>query len=286
MNPVSDMGAAGFLLFWGLTALAAGIFIVRGYQLVQYIYLGRNVGESKLTLGKMLGAIWHLILQQCQFKSIRRKDWAGLGHSFMVWGFLCFVIYYLLFIVIASGFGISETMENNAFYVVWCWVTDIIAPFIVIGVIWAIVRRYISKPARLKGQLTWEAIFILFTVLIHPITHVGKIATQIAAGHAPEGLGLATPPISTAVSNLYAGLTTLEASHAFWFWSHWVFVLLVMAIIGYTRYLHVVAAIINDVLQPKTKNMVERIDLKDQATFGVSRVDGFTRKQLLDVYAC
>ncbi|MBL7166308.1 MAG: 4Fe-4S dicluster domain-containing protein [Dehalococcoidales bacterium] len=286
MNPVSDMGAAGFLLFWGLTALAAGIFIVRGYQLVQYIYLGRNVGESKLTLGKMLGAIWHLILQQCQFKSIRRKDWAGLGHSFMVWGFLCFVIYYLLFIVIASGFGISAAMENNAFYVIWCWVTDIIAPFIVIGVIWAVIRRYIGKPARLKGQLTWEAIFILMTVLIHPITHVGKIATQIAAEHAPAGLGLATPPISTLFSNLYTASASLEASHAFWFWSHWVFVLLVMAIIGYTRYLHVVAAIINDVLQPKTKNMVERIDLKDRATFGVSRVDGFSRKQLLDVYAC
>lgn len=286
MNPVSDMGAAGYLLFWGLTALAAGIFFVRGYQLVRHIYLGRNVGESKLTLGKIIGAIGHLIVQQCQFKNIRRKDWAGLGHSFMVWGFLCFVVYYLLFIVIASGFGISAAMENNAFYVVWCWVTDIIAPFIVIGVIWAIVRRYIGKPARLKGQLTWEAIFILITVLIHPITHVGKIATQIAAGHAPAGLGLATPPISTAVSNLYSGLTSLDASHAFWFWSHWVFVLLVMAIIGYTRYLHVVAAIINDILQPKTKNMVERIDLKDKATFGVSRVDGFSRKQLLDVYAC
>ena len=286
MNPVSDMGAAGFLIFWGLTALAAGIFIVRGYQLVQYIYLGRNVGESKLTIGKILGAIWHLILQQCQFKNIRRKDWAGLGHSFMVWGFLCFVIYYLLFIVIASGFGISAAMENNAFYVIWCWVTDIIAPFIVIGVIWAIIRRYIGKPARLKGQLTWEAIFILLTVLIHPITHVGKIATQIAAGHAPAGLGLVTPPISTLFSNLYMASASLEAWHAFWFWSHWVFVLLVMAIIGYTRYLHVVAAIINDILQPKTKNMVERIDLKDQATFGVSRVDGFSRKQLLDVYAC
>jgi Fe-S oxidoreductase/nitrate reductase gamma subunit len=204
----------------------------------------------------------------------------------MVWGFLLFVVYYLLFIVIASGFGISAAMENNAFYVIWCWVTDIIAPLIVIGVIWAIIRRYIGKPARLKGQLTWEAIFILLTVLIHPITHVGKIATQIAAGHAPAGLGLVTPPISTLVSNLYTGSASLEATHAFWFWSHWVFVLLVMAIIGYTRYLHVVAAIINDVLQPATKNMVERIDLKDRETFGVSRVDGFTRKQLLDVYAC
>ena len=37
---------------------------------------------------------------------------------------------------------------------------------------------------------------ILITVLLHPITHVGKIATQIAAGVPPAGLGLANPPLS------------------------------------------------------------------------------------------
>jgi len=286
MNPVSDLGPAGFLLFWGLTALAAGIFFIRGYQLVRYMFLGRHTKDSGRGLWGMLAAVGHLIVQQCQFKNVTRKDWAGLGHSFMVWGFLLFVTYYLLFIVIASGFGISHAMEDNAFYVVLTWVTDIIAPFIVIGAVWGILRRYLGRPARLGGLQTWEAMLILITVLIHPITHVGKIATQIAAGHAPAGLGLATPPISTAVANLYTGATSLEAWHAFWFWGHWGFVLLVLAIIGYTRYLHVIAAIVNDVLRPQVKGVLERIDLKDPATFGVSRVDGFSRKQLLDVYAC
>jgi len=286
MNPVSDLGAAGYLLFWGLTALAAGIFFVRGYQLIRYLYLGRDVGGFRLSVRSFLAAIGHLIVQECQFKNVTRRDWAGIGHSLMVWGFLLFVTYYLLFIVIASGFGISEAMESNWFYVVLCWVTDIIAPFIVIGALWGIIRRYLVRPARLAGHQTWEAMLILLTVLVHPITHVGKIATQIAAGHPPAGLGLATPPISTAVAGLYSGMATLEATHAFWFWSHWGFVLLVLAIIGYTRYLHVAVAIVNDYLRPAVKGMVERIDLTDRDTFGVSRVDGFTRKQLLDAYAC
>ena len=287
MNPVSGLGAAGFALFWGLTALASGIFFYRIFQLLRYLFLGRGEEKFGQIVKKTLAAIGHLIAQQCQFKNITRRDRGGVGHLFMVWGFLLFVIYYVLFIVIASGFGISEVMENSLFYAYYCWVMDIVAPFIVIGALWGIIRRYIVKPARLEGQQTAEALIILITVLIHPITHVGKIAAQIAAGHAPAGLGIITPPISTAMSNLYTDAATVGAWHGFWFWSHWGFVLLVLAIIGYTRYLHVVAAIANDILSPPPpKGMPSPIDLKDQATFGVSRVSGFTRKQLLDVFAC
>jgi Fe-S oxidoreductase len=291
------MGAAGFVLFWGITALAAGIFLFRGAQLLRYVSLGRRAtdresadsksAESRPGIGKSLGAVWHIIVQQCQFKNLTLKDRAGLGHAFMVWGFLLFVIYYTLFIVIASGFGISEQMESNGFYVFYTWVTDIIAPFIVIGAAWGILRRFVGSPKRLEGHRTWESFIILVTVLVHPITHVGKIATQIAADHAPAGLGMATPPISTAVAGLYGASADLVAWHSFWFWSHWAFVLLVLAIIGYTRYLHVVVAVINDLVRSRPPlGKLGLIDLKDPATFGVSRVDGFTQRQLLDVNAC
>ena len=42
MNPVSDLGAIGYLLFWGLTALATGIFLYRGAQLLRYIFRVRD----------------------------------------------------------------------------------------------------------------------------------------------------------------------------------------------------------------------------------------------------
>ena len=287
MNPVSDLGVAGFVLFWGLTALAAGIFFFRSYQLFQYLKLGRRVETFSQVVKRVLSAIGHLIMQECQYKNITRKDKAGIGHLFMVWGFLLFVIYYFFFIVVASGFGISEAMEHNVVYGIYCWVMDIVAPFIVIGALWGIIRRYFIKSSRLEGQRTWEAMLILITVLIHPVTHVGKIATQIAAGSPPTGLGIATPPLSTAMSNIYATMASAQMWHDIWFWAHWAFVLFVLAIIGYSRYLHVVAAIVNDILRSKPpKGMLSPIDLKDRATFGVSRVDGFTQKQLLDVYAC
>jgi len=287
MNPVSDLGAAGFALFWSLTAIAAGVFLVKGYQLLRLVSLGRGGEKISLIIKRTLLAIVHLIAQLCQFKNITRKDRGGIGHLFMVWGFLLFVIYYFFFIVIASGFGISDVMEHNLVYGYYCWIMDVVAPFIVIGALWGIIRRYIVRPARLEGQQTFEAGFILFTVLVHPITHVGKIATQIAAGYPPAALGIATPPISTAMSHLYTNPATVAAWHSFWFWSHWAFVLLVLGIIAHTRYLHMIAAMLNDLFHRELpKGMPDLINLKDHATFGVGRIDNFTWTQLLDPLSC
>jgi len=286
MNPISGLGATGFILFWAVTLIAGGIFMVRGYQLMKLLSLGRKNQKPPQLIKQFLAAIGHVIVQECQFKNIRWKDRAPIGHLFMVWGFLLFVTYYFFFIVISYGFGITEQMEHNAIYNIYCWVMDIAAPFVFIGALWGIIRRYFFYPKRLEGQRTWEALFILITVLLHPITHVGKIATQIAAGDPPVWGGMPTPPISTAVSNLYTNLASAELWHTIWFWSHWGFVLLVLIIIGYTRYLHVPAAIINDVLRPPRKGELSLINLKDTRTFGTARVDNFTQKQLLDTYAC
>ncbi len=287
MNPVSHLGVAGYVLFWGLTGFAAGVFAYRLYQLYRYLALGRKEESYRQLLQRAVTAIGHLIWQQCQFKNLTKKDRAGLGHMLMAWGFLLFVTYYFFFIIVGSGFGISDVMEHNPVYSVYTWVMDIVAPFIMLGALWGIVRRYIIRPPRLEGHQTFEALVILVTVLIHPITHLGKIATQIAAGHPPAGLGFPTPPISTAFSHVYTSGASLEMWHSVWFWSHWGFVLLVLIIIGYTRYLHIIAALLNDLLStPPPHGIPSRINLEDEATFGVTNIDDFSRKRLLDLYAC
>jgi len=287
MNPVSHLGVIGYVLFWGLTGLAAGVFSYRLYQLFRYLSLGRKEEKFGHLFRRAVTAIGHLIAQQCQFKNLTRKDRAGVGHMLMVWGFLLFITYYFFFIIIGSGFGISDVIEHSAVYGIYTWVMDIVAPLIMLGALWGISRRFIIRSPRLEGFRTFEAMVILFTVLIHPITHLGKIATQIAAGHPPAGLGILTPPISTAFSHVYSSGASLEMWHSVWFWSHWGFVLFVLIIIGYTRYRHVIFAILNDLLSaPPPRGIPSRINLEDESTFGVSRIDGFTQKQLLDLYAC
>jgi Fe-S oxidoreductase len=280
-------GVWGYVLFWGLTALAAGIFFQRFWLLTKLVSLGRDSDAPARTMKKSFMAIVHFIIQSCQFKNIRKQDRAGIGHLFMAWGFLFFITYYFFFIIIASGFGIPA-LEHNSVYVVYCWIMDFVAPFVIIGAAWGIIRRFFSHPTRLQGQRTWESLLILITVLLHPITHINKIATQIAGGAAPAGQGLANPPLSAWVAHLYSNMSyaDITAWHNFWFWSHWAFVLLVLAIIAYTRYFHMFASMINDMMRPERKGTLNPIDLKDQWTFGVGRVDNFTQRQLMDTYAC
>jgi Fe-S oxidoreductase len=99
---------------------------------------------------------------------------------------------------------------------------------------------------------------------------------------------LPNPPLSAWAAHLYSNMSyaDITAWHTFWFWSHWAFVLLVLAIIAYTRYFHMFGAVINDMMKQERKGTLNPIDLKDQRTFGVGRVDNFTQLQLLDTFAC
>jgi Fe-S oxidoreductase len=76
-------------------------------------------------------------------------------------------------------------------------------------------------------------------------------------------------------------------AHVSFFWAHWSIVLFVLVFIAYSRYLHVVAAMFNVLLQsPPPKGALRPIDLEKAESFGVSKITDFTWKQLLDLYSC
>ncbi len=291
MSPVSItyFGVSGYVIFWGIFALAVGLFSRRVYQLGRYMFLGQKDGSLGQMMRRALRTAVIVLGQWCQFKNLSLKDRASIGHVFMAWGFFTFVIFYLVFIIIGAGFGISETLKNTSFFFYYAWVMDIAAPFIIIGALWGIIRRYIVKPSRLEGEQTIEAMVILGTVLIHPMTHLLKEATSIALAHPPAGLGSSLPPISSALSNLFSNspVSSVQTANIGFFWAHWSIVLFVLVFIAYSRYLHIVASVFNIFLRSSLpKGALRPIVLETAETFGASKVEDFTWKQLLDLYSC
>ena len=291
MSPVSATywGISGYIIFWVLFTLAVGLFLRRMFQLGRYLSLGRGEGGFGLMVRRLLTTAIEVLGQWCQFKNVTTKDRASIGHVFMAWGFFIFIPFYLLFIIIGGGFGLTETMENTSLFFYYSWVMDIAAPFIIIGALWGIIRRYIVKPTRLEGEQTIEAMVILVTVFIHPMTHLFKEATGIALGYLPVGLGSSLPPISLALSQLFAGSSpsSVQTANIGFFWAHWSIVLFVLVFIAYSRYLHMVASIFNVLLQsPPPRGALRPIDLETTETFGASKITDFTWKQLLDLYSC
>jgi len=279
----------GYAIFWGLSIIALALFLGRTYRLWRYLLLGRSWGEFAHVPRRMLTSLFHVVAQWCQFRTISIRDFAGVGHILMAWGFFVFVFYYFIFIIIGAGLGISGTLENTGFFYYYAWVMDIAAPFVVIAALWGIIRRYIIRPPRLKGEQTVEAMVILITVCIHPLTHLFKQATGIALGYPPSGLGFATPIISSALSQLFIGadLNSVQNANIGFFWAHWATVLFVLVYIAYSRYLHIIAAPFNILLRPSTPlGALSPVDFQVTDAFGVAGIRDLTRKQILECYSC
>jgi len=253
------------------------------------MFLGRRVESPGQMVRRALKTAVAVLGQWCQLKNLNFKDRASIGHTFMAWGFFIFVLFYFIFIIIGAGFGVSETLEHTSFFFYFAWVMDIAAIFVIVGAAWGIIRRYVVKPPRLEGEQTVEAMVILISVLIHPVTHLFKEATSIALGHPPAGLGAVLPPISSALSNLFTGssVSAIESWSIGFFWAHWLIVLFVLVFIAYSRYLHVVASIFNILFQsPPPKGALKPIDLKNVKSLGAARITDLTWKQILDLYSC
>jgi Fe-S oxidoreductase len=275
-----------YALFWGVFLITLGIFAYRIRQLWQYMFLGQKETGSKGLLRQTWDTIVYVISQLCQLKNFRIKDWAPLGHALMVWGFFVSIIFYFFFIILTEGLGLIA-LEETQFYFYSVWVMDFFAVFIFVGAAWGIIRRYIIRPERLQGEQTVEAMIILLSVLVHPITHIFEIGSKIALGHPPAGLGhTLLPPVSAWVSNLFTAGAGTEAWYLGFLWAHWLTVVIVLVIIPYTRYLHIIASIFNGILRNRPRTVLKPINLEEAESFGVTTIDQLTWKQNLDLYSC
>ncbi|MBI4284555.1 MAG: (Fe-S)-binding protein [Chloroflexi bacterium] len=282
----------GYVLFWGVSILALGLFLRRMTQLGRYMFLGQREWGLRDWLKRVVTTAGYVLGQWCQLKNMTRTDKASLGHAFMAWGFFTFSLFYFIFIIIGAGFGVSETLEHTKFFYYYVWVMDFLAALVVIGAGWGIIRRFVIRPSRLQGEQTAEAALILGSVFVHPLTHLFKEATGIALGHPPVGLGTALPPISSALSNIFNGVavSSVETASIAFFWAHWLTVLFVLVLIAYSRYLHMLVSIFNGLFKSQLPTgALKPIDLEkamESGKLGTSKITDLTWKQVLDLYSC
>ena len=123
----------------------------------------------------------------------------------MAWGFFVFVVFYLFFFILAEGFGLTR-LENTNFFFYFAWVMDFMAVFVIIGAGWGIIRRFIVRPDRLKGEQTIEALIILLSVFTHPFAYSVEPGHGHRDGRTAGGLGYSSlPPVSSWLSHLFTG---------------------------------------------------------------------------------
>ena len=217
---------------------------------------------------------------------IFRENPAGLIHAMIFWGFLV-----LLFTASESVFqGFYRDFSWNflgPFYTIITLSTDLLCALIIVSVIFAFIRHFVTKVPRLQvgSEEKIDVVIVLFSILIIVTALIVEKAAAIAAFPKEEW---AFQPISAVLSTLFSS----ESSEAFYeaFWSiHIAMIFIFMNYLPFSKHFHVYTSIPNVYFaSERMPNKIEKMDFEKEGVekFGIVDFTDLPWKSLLDGYSC
>ena len=261
------------LLFFGFSAR----------RLLSYLQVGKSEDRFDKPLLRIQKVIKIALLQS----KLLREPLAGFMHLAIFWGFLSLIAA----VVESIGEGITGHFSFRflgRFYSAVTFTQEIFCVLVVVAVMLALWRRFISRVKRLQAgpHGNADAAVILLWIFLIVSTLVLQNAVRISLGEYHAGLRY---PVSSTVAALFSGnASTAGWGRAFW-WTHIVLILGFLNYLPYSKHLHVLTSIPNVYFSGmKSRGALKPIALNDESAtkFGASDVDDLTWKQLLDGYTC
>ncbi len=266
-----------------LIAAFAGI-IINAKRLTAFLRLGTWTNRFDHASERMKRVLGIAIGQS----KIFRDPVAGPIHAFIFWGFMV-----LLFAVIESiGEGLTGGHFSLSFlgpvYSVITASQDAFIVLVVVSVIAALWRRFITHVKRLEGdkheKLDATIILILILIIVCSLTidNAARIAMNGAYPHEAHWLAALIAPMLVGTA-----FTSIIYESAWWI--HIVTVLGFMNYLPYSKHLHVITSLPNVYFSDlHKKNYLKPINFEDETItkYGASDIEDLTWKQLLDGDTC
>ncbi|MFZ9176064.1 MAG: 4Fe-4S dicluster domain-containing protein, partial [Ilumatobacteraceae bacterium] len=227
-------------------------------------------------------------------RTLLRDSAAGLMHSMIYFGFL-------VLLGVTTVLEIDHQMPpalkflHGDVYRAYAAVGDIAGVVFTGGVIWAIVRRYVQRPYRIRIKTKPEHALGLGVLLAIGVTGFGAEMFRIAEGlSAGENLdhekwSVIGYPLAQLVDGASAG--TLSTWHQGWWVAHVLSFIAFLAILPVTMLRHMFTSPMNMYLKDRDRpkgamKAMPNLTETSLETFGAHVVEDFTWKQLLDLDAC
>jgi len=223
-------------------------------------------------------------------KTLLRDPAAGIMHSCIYFGFIGLFMATVLLEIDHQLPG-SLKFLHGTMYQAYAFGADLAGVVFLVGIGWAIVRRYIQRPYRIRIKTKPEDAVILGTFLLIGVTGFMTEAGRIALLGKPafEKWSFVGYPLSGLVDTWSA--SGLRDAHR-WLWTiHVVAFLVFLAILPVTKLRHMFTSPMNMYLKDRERpkgamkpmpNLMET----DLESFGAVKIEDFTWKQLFDTDAC
>ena len=216
-----------------------------------------------------------------------REFGPGMMHALIFWGFVVL----LLAVLEAIGQGVLPGFSLDVlgpFYKPLVFIEDFFVGCVIASVLFALYRRYVTRPKRLEvdrhGRI--DATVILVAILFIMVSMIGQNAARMALSRsdAPRMLSAVVVPLLVGQSG-----ETVRTIYDICWWTHIVLVFAFLNYLPYSKHLHVLTSIPNVYFSStKPKGALQPLNLEEEGVekFGVSDVEDLTWKQLLDGYTC
>ena len=227
-------------------------------------------------------------------QTLLRDSAAGLMHSMIYFGFLVLLG---VTTVLEIDHQMPEDLKflHGRTYQAYAFVGDAAGIVFLVGIVWAIVRRYVQRPYRIRIKSKPEHAVILGTFLAIGVSGFGaemfRLALQRAGGENMdyEQWSFIGYPLSSLVDQW--SVSTLETWHQWWWIGHVVSFIVFLAILPITMLRHMFTSPLNMYLRDKDRpkgamKPMPNLAETELESFGASVVTDFTWKQLLDTDAC
>ena len=223
-------------------------------------------------------------------RTLLRDPVAGVMHSMIYFGFLWL---FVATVILEIDHQMPDNLKflHGRVYQAYSATADAAGVVFLVGILWAIGRRYIQRPYRIRIKTKPEDAVILGTFLLIAVTGFMVEGFRIALIGRP---GLEKWSfVGYALSGLFDGWAahTLRDLHRSMWLTHFAAFVAFLVILPTTKLRHMISSPMNMYLRDKDRpkgamkpmpNLMET----ELETFGVATIEEFTWKQLFDTDAC
>lgn len=277
------VGKIVLLIIIGITAY---FFTKRAQYLISLLKVGKPEDRSDRPNERLRFVLRSVLAQRCVLDNVTGKDRAGIGHMLLFYGFSLFVISYGFHIAEGLYHKLSPALFGTAFNNLFFFLLDVAGLVVITMVVWAAIRRYIIRPARLEPSL--EAGIILIVVFSLMVLNFCVEGFRLLAEEVPFA---PTTFVGAAFARTFAGMGLAPQAHTLFLTFWWLHLLVVFGFgvfILYSKHLHILASHFNlyyHSTRPKG-TLVPIENMEEAESFGASKLTDFSWKHLLDLYAC
>ena len=221
-------------------------------------------------------------------QTLLRDGAAGLMHSLIYFPFL---VLFAVTVVLEINHQVPESAKflHGDTYRAYAFVGDIAGVLFLVGIGWAIVRRYVQRPYRLRLKTRADDHLVLGTFFVLGVTGFLAEGARIALDGRPTFEKFAF--VGWLLSGWFDSVGSLGTVHQVLWVVHVLAFFAFLVLLPTTKLRHMMTSPVNMFLSDRDRpkgamKPLPNLEETSLETFGAKVVEDFTWKQLLDTDAC